>query len=336
MARDWTAPKIMEFSGVYWATCTLHAAIRLDVFTVLEDMGDTATVTDLASRLGCDLRALDMLVTALSGLEFLERDGDRIKGVESAMRYLSRHSKQYVGFLIRHHADLVKAWADLATAVKTGHSVRTASASHTEDESERQAFLMGMFNIAVHQADVVAGVLDLSGRTKLMDLGGGPGTYAVHFCKQYEGLHATVFDMPTTKPFAQLMIERYDLSDRIDFVGGNFLENDLPGGFDVVWISQVLHGESPENSQKIIKKAAGSLNRGGLLCVQEFVIDEARQGHPLFPALFSLNMLLQTEGGQGYTGSEISAMMTRVGVRNIYRVPVDLPQGCGIIVGEAS
>jgi precorrin-6B methylase 2 len=328
--KDWTMPELLKFSGSYWACCALQAAVQLDLFTALAD--GPLTGKELAARLGCDQRALGMLVTALVALEFLERRGEALAASPSSLIYLARTSPEYVGFIIRHHAHIMPGWVNLAEAVRGGRSVLGKSSVRTVEEEEREAFLMGMFNVARGQAETVAKALDLAGRSRLIDVGGGPGTYAVQFCLGQPGLTALVFDLPTSEPFAREVAARYGLADRIDFVGGDFLRDELPKGQDAAWLSQVLHGESPENAALLVKKAAASLNPGGLLAVQEFVLDNDRSG-PAHSALFSLNMLVGTSGGQAYTLDEIRAMLVNAGARDVRALEVDLPQGCRIVVG---
>ncbi len=69
--------------------------------------------------------------------------------------------------------------------------------------------------------------------------------------------------------------------------------------------------------------------------VQEFILDDDRDG-PLFPALFSLNMLLGTPAGQAYSGAELCALLSASGVRDVRRLPVELPNGAGVIAGIIS
>jgi precorrin-6B methylase 2 len=329
--KDWTMPELLSFSGSYWACCAMQAAVKLDLFTALAD--GPQTEERLAAGLGCDLRALRMLVTALAGLEFLERRGDEVTATPSALTYLARTSPEYVGFIIRHHAHIMPGWVNLAESVRSGRPGRRESSVHTEDDDEREAFLMGMFNVGRRQAETVANALDLAGRSRLIDVGGGPGTYAVQFCLRNPELRAVVFDMPTSEPYAREVVARFGLADRVEFAGGDFLQDELPKGQDVAWLSQVLHGENPQDAARLVKNAAASLNPGGLLVIQEFVINNDRSG-PAHPALFSLNMLVGTNGGQAYTLDEIRAMMESAGARDIQTLAVNLPMGCQVLIGQ--
>lgn len=328
--RQWTPKQFFQLVSQSWELCALQAAVKLDIFTALDEApGQTSNVTALAAGLGSNLRATNMLVTALTSMGLLERDGEEVWLTEDSKRYLSRQSPDYYGFFIKHSAHILPGWTRLDKAVRSGRSV-AETVPEGDEESQREAFLMGMFNVARQQADTVASAFDLTGRKNLLDLGGGPGTYAVHFCLHNEGLKATVFDQPGSEKFVLNTAGRFGLSERIGFIGGDFLSTPLPSGYDVIWLSQVLHGENPLDAARLIKLATEALAPGGLLGIQEFIIDNDLKG-PAHSALFSLNMLVQTQGGQSYTEKELIDMLQSAGLSKPVRIKADLPPGCGIL-----
>jgi hypothetical protein len=69
-----------------------------------------------------------------------------------------------------------------------------------------------------------------------------------------------------------------------------------------------------------------------MILVQEFILDDTMDAPP-FPALFSLNMLLRTPHGQAYSQGQIFAMLAAAGVDDLRRLPLELPNGAGVIVG---
>ncbi|WP_022667825.1 methyltransferase [Desulfospira joergensenii] len=320
--------RLLGISGAYWQTCTLHAGVELDLFSRISR--GTCTVKDLAGEVKADERGLAMLLDALSAMDLLEKKEDRYRNTPEAEMFLSRESPGYVGFMIRHHHHLVESWSKLDEAVKTGLPVRKR-ASYGEEE-RRESFLMGMFNNAMATAPLLVPGIDLSSRTRLLDLGGGPGTYAVHFCMQNPGLTAAVYDLETTRPFAEKIIKQFSMEDRVEFMPGDYLTQPVTGSFDVAFLSHILHGESPEDCRGIIEKAVKVLEPGGMIIVHEFILDNTRD-RPLFPALFSLNMLLGTRGGQAYSQEELVRMLESAGVKEIVRTPFKGPTESGIILG---
>ncbi|MCL2789242.1 MAG: acetylserotonin O-methyltransferase [Desulfobulbus sp.] len=325
-----TIPELLSLAGGCWQTCTLHAGVKLDVFSHLA--AKPMTAAELARHLDVDGRALDMLLHALVAMELLSKEGDTFAATPLSAERLARQSPDYLGHIVLHHHHLVEAWSKLDEAVRTGRPVRKRS-SHEADTAERESFLLGMFNLAMLLAPKVAASIDLSGRRRLLDLAGGPGTYAIHFCLHNPELNAVVFDLPTTRAVAEQTIARFGLSDRIRFAGGDVEADSIGDGFDVIWISHLLHSEGPEQCEAIVAKAAQALADDGMLFIQEFILDNTRTS-PLHPTLFSLNMLVGTLEGQAYTEAELSGMMRRAGLRDVHRVAVALPNGGGILAAK--
>jgi hypothetical protein len=325
----WTPPELLKMSGGYWSSCALHAGVNLDLFTHLCESPTTAA--ELAERLDLDERGLAMLLDALSALELLEKKHRVYRATPFAAEFLSANSPSYLGHIIQHHHHLVESWSRLDKVVRSGMPSRR-SISHGSNERERESFLLGMFNLAMLLVPKLVKQIDLSGRMRLLDLGGGPGTYAIHFCLENPSLRATVYDLPTTRSIAEKTIAQFGLQERVSFTAGDFLEDPLFGLYDVAWLSHVLHGEGEAGCARILKKSVEHLESGGMLLVQEFVLEDSRD-RPLFPALFSLNMLLGTPRGKAYSERELKALLKTAGLERVERLPIELPNGAGILCG---
>ncbi|MDR1676885.1 MAG: methyltransferase domain-containing protein [Deltaproteobacteria bacterium] len=336
--NKWNPQVFMDLGRRFWTFCTINAAVELDLFTKIEAYENEAkggtglTVTELADRINSDGRAVGMLVTALVSLGLLTREGSTIRLTLEARRYLSTMSQDYYGHALLHQAHIMPAWIKLAQAVRTGQRVAQNTAAESEDEDQREAFLMAMFNSARFQAGEVARSLDLSGYKNLMDLGGGPGTYAAEFCLKYPNLSAVIFDLPGSKPVAGKILARLGMADRVKFIAGDYNSDPLPEPFDVVFISQVIHQESPEGAAALVSKAAGVLEKGGILVIQEFFIDDNLSG-PAVSALFSLNMLVNTLGGQSYTYAQVEEIMKKAGLKEIRILKAEDSLGRALMVG---
>lgn len=324
----WNVGQLLGVSGSYWRSCTLHAGVVMDVFSLIDD--DELRGKDVARKLQADTGGVNRLLNALTAMGLLTKTQGRYTNTPESKSLLVKDSPDYIGHIIMHHYHLVSAWSQLSKAIKSGQQVRERS-SFSEGE-ERESFLMGMFNLAMSIAPRVADQIDLSGRCHLLDLGGGPGTYAIHFCLANPELTATVYDLPTTRPFALRTIERFGLSNRIDFMDGNYIEEGIEGSYDVAWLSHILHGEGPQDCQEIIQKTVSVLETGGLILIHDFILNDNLDG-PLFPALFSLNMLINTTQGQSYSESQLVSMLAEAGVKEIERLSFRGPNDSGIIAG---
>ena len=99
-------------------------------------------------------------------------------------------------------------------------------------------------------AQKVAKEINLTGCTRLLDMDGGLGTFAIHFCMANP-------DLETTRPFAEKTIARFSLEERVKFLTGDFTTDTPQKGepFDAAWLSHVLHGEGPDQAKKVIAHA---------------------------------------------------------------------------------
>jgi SAM-dependent methyltransferase len=326
--EEWNPGKLLEISGNYWKSCTLQAGVVLDIFTIIGNQ--PLSGREIAQRLNGNPRGVVMLLNALAAMNLLIKKEEVYSNTPTAYSFLAKESPQYIGHIIKHHHHLMESWVQLDKGVITGKPVRTRASFSNEEW--RESFLMGMFNMAMLVGPRIVEAIDLSQRRHLLDLGGGLGTYAIHFCLKNPNLKATVYDLATTRPFAEKTIARFGLSGRIDFQDGNYDEEDIRGSFDAVWLSQILHGEGPETVQKIIQKAVSVLEPGGVILIHEFLLNQEMDG-PLFPALFSLNMLLGTAHGQSYSELQIIEMLVKAGAREIRRMPLQTPNDSGVIQG---
>lgn len=327
--QAWNPQTLLALSNGYWQTCVLHAAVKLDLFSLLDD--EPLPAEELADKLGTDRDGLERLLTALVAMELLLRDDDRFSCTRSAAIFLSRQSPLYLGHIILHHRQLMESWTHLDEAVLNGRPVRSPYAG--DDPEWRRNFLLGMFDLAMLLAPKLVAQIDLAGRRRLLDLGGGPGTWAIHFCQKNPELQATVFDLPSTRSFAEQTIARFGLQDRISFVAGDFLVDEITGSYDVAWLSHILHGEGPQEVRTILEQAAAVLEPGGLLLIHEFVLDDDGSG-PLFPALFSLNMLLGTRAGRSYSGQQLFELLGAAGFKDAQRLDLGVPGPSSVIAAR--
>lgn len=326
--QHWTQERLLKTSGDYWAACALHSAVALDLFTRIGD--GTADAQTLAGQINAPVDAVSRLLDAVVAMGLLTKDGSGYATTAASRKSLCADSDQYIGYIIQHHHHLMESWARLPEAVLSGKPIRLPV--REKGEAAREAFLMGMFNLAMQLAPRLVPIVDLSGCRTLLDLGGGPGTYAIHFCRRYPHLTATVLDLPTTRPFAEKTIRKLGMDQRISFVPGDYLKADIPGRYDAVWMSHILHGESPADCCRIVDKAARCLSPGGVAIVHEFILADTRD-RPLFPALFSLNMLLGTHGGRAYSQGQLFDMLASAGLVDLQRLDFTGPNDSGLVRG---
>jgi len=314
MSEPWTAPRITGLAQAYWQACALHAAVQCGLTARLAK--GAASLDELCQDLGLSRRGLQALLTALLTLGILSKNGEAYGLHPQAAPFLAPGSPQDVSNAILHMADMVTDWARLDWCVTTGQPVERERIKGNVETAERQHFYRAMRDLARQQAPGLAARLGLKPGQKVLDLGGGPGVYAYTFSVEVPGLKAAVFDLPGARPYFMEEAAAHPGAGDVEFIEGDYHKDAMEGPYDVIWLSQVLHGEGPAECERLVQKAADALAPGGKLWIQEFIVDPEGQGHP-FAALFSLNMLVNTKEGCSYSAEELSDFMALAGLSKI-------------------
>jgi cyclopropane fatty-acyl-phospholipid synthase-like methyltransferase len=176
-----------------------------------------------------------------------------------------------------------------------------------------------MHDRAKKQAPEQLANIDLSDIKSTLDIGGGSGAYSMEFVSKKPGIEATVFDLPNVIPITIKFIEKEGFSDKIKTYTGDYTTNDLPKGFDLVFLSAIIHSNSLETNQDLIKKCFNSLNNNGRIIIQDWIMNNDRT-QPISGAIFAINMLVGTEAGDCFTEQEVTEMLNTAGFKNISRI----------------
>lgn len=266
------------------AARALQVAAILDVFGALDERPRTAR--EMAEATATNQVKMEALLDACCALGLLSKQGWIYRNTPLSEKALLRRSPLYQGHLLRHFYDLWDYWTDFLHVVRTGSTSRPLLDRATPWRSV-DAFIRGMHAFAVTgQAGRLVERVSLEGRRRLLDLGGGAGSYSIAFCERYPDLEAVVYDLPDVVRVAASIVEEYGLSERVRTIAGDFFADDVTGSFDVVLLSQVLHGPRSHPHLKL-EHARNALSPGGLLIVADFVRDPDGTG-PEDAALFNL------------------------------------------------
>lgn len=319
--------EIMETASGFMRSRVLLTGYELGIFTLLGDGEKTSS--EIAEALGASPRSTDRLMNALCGIEMLEKRDGRFRNTPATARFLVKGRPAYLANL-GHTNRMWETWSTLTEAVRRG---TTVAGGHVEDYDEkwRESFIAAMHHFAGQRAKKVVSMLELDGVSRVLDVGGGSGAYSMAFVRAKEDIRATVFDLPAILPLTRGYVEAEGLSDRIAFAEGDFNIDNLPGGFDLIFMSMIIHSNSDEQCRVLVRKGAAALNPGGRLVIVEFVVDEDRAGPP-FGTLFALNMLVATETGDTYTESEITGWMKAAGLSDFVRTDTDFD--ASLIIGR--
>jgi cyclopropane fatty-acyl-phospholipid synthase-like methyltransferase len=167
-------------------------------------------------------------------------------------------------------------------------------------------------------------MLNLQGRKKICDIGGGPGTYSVLAAKANPDIQCTVFDLPGVVAVADELIAQSCVANRVQTQPGNYRSDPFPAGQDVIFFFGMLHQESPESIRQLFSKAYNALNPGGQVYILDMMTDVSHTS-PAFSALFAVNMALTTENGWVFSDAELNHWLSDTGFENFSCKPLPPP-----------
>lgn len=322
---------IMALSTGYWASQTLLTANRLGVFDVLE--AASATAADVAARLGLDTRATTLLLNACTALGLCEQDGDRYRNSRASTAFLTSTSPASLTNAILYSDDLYATWGNLETAVRNGQPAKPPAEYLGENEAQTRHFVHGMHDRAIGIGRALCGMVDMAGRRRLLDVGGGPGTYSALLTEAFPGLEADVLELEGVAAVAREILEAMGAADRVSMIDGDYHRSDFGSGYDVVLMSGMFHRETAANCRELISKARECLEPGGLLIVSDVFTDAGGAG-PQFAALFGLNMLLTATDGGVHADKDVADWLGDAGLNGIERKPFPPPMPHRVVTGS--
>jgi len=287
-------------------------AFELDLFTALGD--GAMSSAQVASKLRTDSRATDRLMNALCAMGFLTKRKGEFRNTPVTSQFLVKGKPEYMsGFM--HQASLWKTWSTLTEAVRTGSAILGRDSVNNRQVDWLEAFIAAMHQRALRQAPVVVKLLDLKGVNRVLDVGGARESFH-GVVRAKEGIRSVVFDLPNVVRLTKGYVEAEHLTDLISTAEGDYTVDRFGDGFDLVFLSAIIHSNSRQANKLLFAKAFDALNPGGRLVVLDYIMNDERTS-PAAGAFFSLNMLVGTREGDTYTESEVQSWMREAGFKSI-------------------
>ena len=312
-----TPERIMQLGLGFWASKTLLSAIELQVFTALS--AEPLTADQLTHELNLHPRSARDFFDALVALGMLQREDGRYRNTEETEQFLVRGKLSYLGGMLEMANErLYPFWGSLTEGLRTGqpqNEVKTGGSGLFEalysDPERLRLFLGGMTGLSMGASRAIAEKFDWHNYKTVVDVGGAQGGLLVQLALAHPHLRGSNFDLAAVGPIFEEYVASHGLSDRLNFLPGNFFDDPLPHA-DVITMGHILHDWDLEQKRLLLKKAYDALSDGGALIVFESLIDDERKENA-FGLLMSLNMLIETPGGFDYTGRDCSQWMRETG-----------------------
>ena len=329
---DLSPENVNELARMFWYSAILRAGIKLDVFSILDK--DGLTYDELAESIGASPRYVYAFLDSCVVLGLLEQSGGRYHNSPPTSRFLVKGKQEYVGDHALHHTNTWASWGRLDEVIKEGKTLLPFETGYVDPATYWTDYMMGQHNRAASgQGDQLVRNVDLDGKRRLLDLGGGTGSYSIALCEANPNLKAVVADQKEPLIIARPLVEEHNLQDRITLLEGDFFDTDLGENYDVVLISGVVLIKQEEDCRRLIKLAYELLAPEGMIIIQDYMRIGDSPERKKLDTLENMYVLVAFDPGAGdREGEEVASWIGDAGFKNTRLIPV--PTQLSIITAE--
>ena len=305
-----------------WSTFLVAAAVELDVFSSIASGATTAK--EIAAKADADEFALRRMLDSLAALKYLNRKGDRYSLSPQSAAFLVRGSELYMEGIDQFAKSQMMGWFKLAETVKLGRPV-----ARGEDATLANFFsilVRCIFPLGFVTAKAAVAAISPARRARIkriLDVGAGAAPWSIPFAQAIQSARVTVLDLPPVTQIAREYAARFGVGDRYDYLEGDLRELDFGGGYDLITLGHVIHGEGRDGGRRLVERSAEALADRGLLLVAEIIPNNDRTG-PARSMMFGINMLLHTPNGDVFTMKEYREWLKAAGFAAIRTISTPL------------
>ena len=309
--------RLQGLAQAYGQSAALMSAVELGLFTAVSE--GAGTLGEIAGALDIHPVNANRLVTMCVALGLLEPGDGRFVNAPDVERFLVKGKKSYAGdwMLFTKHA--WNDWGRLTEHLQARDlHVLPDIANFTVDQA--RAYHNATYSVGMGAGRRFTRQADLSGRRKLLDLGGGSGAYCINAVQTWPSLTAVVFDLPPVVEVARDFIAEHGLSDRIETIAGDFTQDPFPTDADVVVMASNLPMYGPEMIERVVQKAFDALQPGGEMHLIGETLNDDRTG-PLSAAFWGLGQALPETEGVAHSESDCVGYFEKAGFGGVAVIP---------------
>lgn len=328
----------------------LFACVRLKLFDILAE--GPLSAADIAARLNVPLDSTERLLEAAVSLRLAERRpgsrfglgslGVALVGNPAVGAMVEHHSLLYADLLdpVRllrgesHNTELSRYWTYSATAAENGGKngpVTSLAGPQALRNTDYTALMSHSQPLVSHE---ILDAYPLGKHHRLLDVGGGDGSFLIEAGRRHPELQLMLFDLPPVAERAAQRFETLGLKSRASARAGNFLSDPLPEGADVVSLVRVVHDHDDEAAMTLLTAAHRALPPKGVLLLAEPMAGTPG-AEPVADAYFGFYLLAMGRG-RPRTPLVLKRMLQEAGFTDSQLVRTRQPLQCRLLVARKS
>ncbi len=308
--------RLQRVSKAFWESAALFSAIELGVFTAIERGSNN--VAAVAATLEIEEVNAERLLTVLAAMELIAREGETFTNAPDVARFLVEDSPSYAGAWMLFSKPRWSDWGELTRHLRVRAEDQRVLGRYDDsfDVPAARRYHEATYSVGMGAARRFHKQVDLSGRAKIMDLGGGSGCYCIVGAKTHTGLKAEVLDLPAVVEVTREFIAENGVADHVSASACDFTKDPLPQDADVAIMASNLPQYGREIIGGVVQRVYDALLPGGEFHLIGETIDADRSG-PLAPALWGLAEAVSHSTGLAHTVDECVGYLEAAGFQNV-------------------
>lgn len=300
----------------FWESAALMSGVELDLFTAISEGHDT--VDTAAAAMGIAPVNAERLMTALTAMTLLSRDGDRFANAPDVERFLVKGKPSYAGPWMLFGKPRWDGWGNLTELLRQPVEAQRVLGMYDQDFTVEKArrYHEATYSIGMGAARRFHRQVDLAGRKRIMDLGGGSGCYCIVAAKTYPQITAVVLDLPPVVEVTREFLAQNEVQDRVAAEPCDFTADPLPDDADVAIMASNLPQYDRAIIAGVVSRVHDALLPGGEFHLIGEMLHDDRKG-PLAPALWGLSEAVSGSTGLAHTESECVGYLAAAGFRDV-------------------
>ena len=321
-----TPELIMQLGTSFMVTRHLIAAAEVGVFEALGE--EVLDLDALAARIAIPRRTTRICADAMVALGLLERDGPLYRNSPVADAFLSGRGRGDLRPFLLYLDVSYRAWAEFTGAIRAGQG--SGFITRLDPEAQR-VFSTGVESATAGSAVALAERYEFGQHRRLLDLGGGTGSFLVRILSRHPAIECGLFELPHVVALARENLKAQTSGSRVRFYEGDLLRDQLPKGYDAFLLANVVHVFTPEHNRDLMERVHASAPTGARLLLVDFWTNPTHT-QPIFAALMAGEWLMGRGEGDVYSEDEIRDLLTATGWMMIGRRPLTGP--ASLVVAE--
>jgi hypothetical protein len=296
-----TTVRLQNIAQSYGQSAALMAAVELGVFTAIGN--GAGTYEEVASALDIHPTNAERLMVMLCTAGLLEKTQGRHRNAADVERFLVQGKPGYMGPWITFTKPQWNEWGRLGKHLRT-KNLKVMGSIETFTVTDARRYHNATYSIGMGAGRRFVRQVDLRGRKRIMDIGGGSGAYCIAAAKEHPGIRGVVLDLPVVCEVARGFIAENGVADRVQAQACDFTRDPFPTNCDVAIMASNLPMYGREMIAKVIRKTHDALLSGGEMHLIGEMTNDERTG-PWGPAFWGLGQAVVDSLGLAHSEADV-------------------------------